>query len=141
MSDQNLKPLNWKPKAGIGYSVNRRKDGGMHYIFTDLNPATINHWREFSLSHLLDSDRLTRNLYDLQQVKEIPKEAINVALELGNDPSARNIRLAVVVANEKVQSAIEDIAALVEPGGVEMAVFTSVKEAELWLDRPLTLLI
>jgi hypothetical protein len=141
MSDAELKPLKWTPEPNIGYTVTRRSDGGMQYVFTDLSLATIKHWREFSLGHLLDSDRLTRNLYDLRQISDIPKEAIQAAVELGNDPSARNIRLAVVVANESVRSAIEEIGSLTSPGGVEMQVFTNIDEAEAWLDRPLTLLI
>jgi hypothetical protein len=140
MPDTDVKPLNWKPEPNIGYKVTRRADGGMQYVFTALDPHTIQHWREFSLEHLLDSDRLTRNLYDLRQVKQVPKEAIQVALELGDDPSARNIRLAVVVANEVVRKAIEEIALLTSPGGVEVEIFTTVDEAETWLDRPLTLL-
>jgi hypothetical protein len=140
MPETDIKPLNWTPDPDIGYTVTRREDGGMHYVFTDMNSHTIRHWREFSLEHLLDSDRLTRNLYDLRQVNEIPKEAIQAALEVGDDPSARNIRLAVVVANDAVRRAIEDISLLIEPGGAEIEIFTTVDEAETWLDRPLTLL-
>ena len=140
MPESDVKPLNWKPDPDIGYTVTRREDGGMHYVFTSLDPQTIRHWRDFSLEHLLESDRLTRNLYDLRQVSDIPKEAIQVALELGDDPSARNIRLAVVVANDAVRKAIEGISLLVEPGGAEIAIFTTVDESEAWLERPLTLL-
>lgn len=140
MSEAEIKPLNWKPEPDIGYTVTRRPDGGMYYVFTDVSPRTIKHWREFSIEHLLDSDRLTRNLYDLRQVEQVPREAVQVALELGNDPAARNIRLAVVVANEVVRKAIEEIALLTSPGGVEIAIFTAILEAEAWLDRPLTLL-
>jgi hypothetical protein len=141
MSDSELKPLKWTPEPNIGYTVTRRPDGGMQYVFTDLSLATIKHWREFSLNHLLDSDRLTRNLYDLRQISDIPKEANQAAVELGNDPSARNIRLAVIVANESVRSAIEEIGSLTSPGGVEIKVFSDIDQAEAWLNRPLTLLI
>lgn len=140
MSQSNPKPLNWTPDPDIGYTVVRRSDGGMHYTFTDLTPATLVHWRKFALEHLLDSDRLTRNLYDLRQVEEVSEEAINYALEVSQDPSTRNIRLAVVVANERVRQAVEEIAALTNPGGIEMAIFTDINAAEAWLSRPLTLL-
>ncbi len=98
MSDMAIKPLNWKPQPGIGYTVARRPDGGMHYTFTDVSPATLLHWREFALQHLYDSDRLTRNLYDLRQLDSIPDEAIKIALEANSDPAARHIRVAVVLA-------------------------------------------
>ena len=111
----DLKPLNWSPAPGIGYSVVRRPDGGMQFTFSDVSPATVKHWRNFSIQHLYDSDRLTRNLYDLRQLTEISEEAIRVALEVNSDPSARNIRLAVVVANEKVRQAILKIADLTPP--------------------------
>lgn len=133
-----LKPLNWKPTPGIGYTVVRRPDGGMHYTFTDLSEATIMHWQEFAHEHLLDSDRLTRNLYDLRQVQEVPEKAIRVAVEVNSDPAARNIRLAVVVANEQVAEAIRQIVALA-PSETTAAVklFTDINEAEAWLSRPL----
>jgi hypothetical protein len=134
------KPLNWNSSPELGYSVSRRPDGGMRVVFTDLNRATLEHWRSFSLEHLLDSDRLTRNLYDLRQIEKIPDLAIQYAIEVNSDPSVRNIRLAVVVASEQVREAILDIAALT-PGGVELAVFTEVDKAEAWLDRPLTLVV
>jgi hypothetical protein len=140
MSQSEPKPLNWEPDPEVGYTVVRRPDGGMHYTFTDLTPATLLHWRKFALEHLLDSDRLTRNLYDLRQVKDVSEEAINYALEVSQDPSARNIRVAVVVANEKVRQAVGEIAALTNPGGVELAIFTDISAAEAWLSRPLTLL-
>jgi hypothetical protein len=141
MSDVNLKPLNWSPKPNIGYRVERRADGGMHYTFTHLSQETLEDWREFALEHLLDSDRLTRNLYDLRQVKEIPKSAILYAVEVSSDPSARNVRAAVVVSDESVQQAIEEIAALnTTPGGAELGIFTDIAKAEAWLDRPLTLM-
>jgi hypothetical protein len=113
----------------------------MHFIFTDVSPTTLKHWREFALEHLLDSDRLTRNLYDLRQVQELPEEAIQYAVEVNNDPSVRNIRLAVVVTNEGVKESLRRIAALTRPGGVELSMFATIEEAEAWLDRPLTLLV
>ena len=136
-----LKPLNWSPVPGIGYSVYRRADGGMQFTFSDVSPATLKHWRAFSIQHLYDSDRLTRNLYDLRQLTEVSEEAIRVALEVNSDPSARNIRLAVVVANENVRQAIMKIADLTPAGGVETHIFTDLGEAEAWLARPLEKLV
>lgn len=141
MSDPNVKPLNWKPDPSIGYTVVRRADGGMHFTFTDASPRTLSHWREFSLEHLLDSDRLTRNLYDLRQVTSLSDEAVQYAVDVNNDPSVRNIRLAVVASNSAVIEALKKVAALTTPGGVEMGLFSSLEEAEVWLDRPLTLLV
>lgn len=141
MTDEEVKPLNWKPISGIGYSVERRPDGGMNYTFTDVSHQTLAHWREFSMEHLLGSDRLTRNLYDLRQVDEITEEAIGYAVEVSSDPSTRNVRLAVVVANDGVREAIEKIASLTTPGWMEIKIFTDIQEAETWLDRPLTLMV
>lgn len=141
MHAEDVKPLNWTPTPGVGYSVTRRPDGGMHYVFTDLSQTTLKHWREFALSHLLDSDRLTTNLYDLRQIGYLPEEAINYALEVNSDPAVRNIRLAVVVSSEEVRQALLEIDALSAGSGVEMAIFTDVDEAETWLKRPLTYVI
>lgn len=141
MAETDIKPLNWKPDPQIGYSVTRREDGGMAYVFTDVKPATIQHWREFALEHLINSDRLTRNLYDLRLVPEVPEQAIQYAIEVNSDPSTRNIRLAVVVASEAVRQALEKIEALTTPGGVDLAIFSDINKAEAWLDRPLTLLV
>jgi len=141
MTQESIKPLNWEPTPGIGYTVVRRQDGGMHYTFTDLSHETLEHWHEFAGDHLLDSDRLTTNLYDLRQIDEIPPEAIDYAIEVNSDPSARNIRLAVVVKSEEVRQAIEKIPSLTTPGGVEFGLFTSIEESEAWLDRPLTLIV
>jgi hypothetical protein len=141
MSEMDIKPLNWNPDPEIGYSVTRRPDGGMAYVFTDLKPATIRHWREFAIEHLLNSDRLTRNLYDLRLVPELSEQAIQYGIEVNSDPSTRNIRLAVVVASEAVRQALQEIEALTTAGGVDLAVFTDIDEAEAWLDRPLTLLV
>jgi hypothetical protein len=133
-----IKPLNWTAKPGVGFNVTRRADGGMTLTFTDLSDATLKEWRDFALEHLLGSDRLTRNLYDLSAVKEIPEKAIRTAVEVNSDPSARNIRLAVVVANEKVANAIREIASLALPEtAAAMKLFTDITEAEAWLSRPL----
>lgn len=141
MSDVEIKPLNWHPAPGIGYTVMRRPDGGMHYTFTEVSHATLEHWRNFALEHLLESDRLTRNLYDLRQIDDLPEEAIAYALEVGNDPATRNIRLAVVLANERVREKVERIAALSPPGGLTIGIFMDIESAEAWLNRPLTMLV
>ena len=140
-TEPEMKPLNWKPTPGVGYQVIRRPDGGMQLTFTDVSAATVKHWRDFSIQHLYNSDRLTRNLYDLRKLEELPEEAIRVALEVNSDPSARNIRLAVVVANDKVRQAILKIADLTTAGGVETHIFTDLDEAEAWLSRPLESLV
>src|SRR3989304_883057 len=117
------KPLNFTPTAGIGYTVIRRGDGGMTLTFTELSDATLKHWHEFAMEHLLGSDRRTRNLYDLRGVKEIPEKAI---------------RFAVVVAGEKVAQAIRDVAAMALPEtAAALKLFTDINEAEAWLARPL----
>ncbi|UCF29035.1 MAG: hypothetical protein JSW42_05000 [Chloroflexota bacterium] len=141
MIEESLKPLNWEPTPGIGYTVIRRPDGGMHYTFTDLSHETLVHWHEFAMEHLMDSDRLTTNLYDLREVSDITQEAVDYAIEVNSDPAARNIRLAVVVNNDEVREAIEKIPSLTTPGGVEFKVFTDIEESEAWLDRPLTLIV
>ena len=133
-----LKPLNWKPTPGIGYTVVRRADGSMAFTFTDLSDATIKHWHDFALEHLLNSDRLTRNLYDLRAVGDIPEKAINAAIEVNSDPAARNIRLAVVVATRTVADGIRKIASLTLPEtAAAIKIFTDLAEAEAWLARPL----
>lgn len=141
MSEVSPKPLHWTPDPNVGYQVFRRPDGGMHITFTDVTHATLLHWREFALSHLLDSDRLTRNLYDLRQIEFVPEEAIQFAIEANSDPSARHIRVAVVVSNQQVKEALEKIRALSSPGGVELGVFNDIEQAEQWLNRPIDLLI
>lgn len=133
-----IKPLNWTPKPGVGMSVVRREDGGMNLTFTDLSDATLNDWREFAMEHLLGADRRTRNLYDLRAVREIHEKAIRMAVEANSDPSARNIRVAVVVANEKVANAVREVGALALAGTASaMKIFTDMEEAEAWLSRPL----
>jgi hypothetical protein len=132
------KPLHWTPAPGIGYTVVRRPDGGMALTFTDLSDATIQHWLDFALEHLMGSDRLTRNMYDLRQVKEIPEKAIHTAISANSDPAARNIRLAVVVANQDVANAIRKIYYSVTPEtSAAIKVFSDMDEAEAWLARPL----
>jgi hypothetical protein len=111
----------------------------MQLTFTDVSHQTLAHWRAFAMQHLEDSDQLTRNLYDLRQVEDISKEAIQFAVEANSDPSTRNIRLAVVVASEKVRDAILEIAALTTSpgGGSSLKLFADMDEAEEWLSRPL----
>jgi len=133
-----IKPLNWTPKPGVGFTVVRRDDGGMTLTFKDLSDATLNDWRQFAMEHLLGVDRRTRNLYDLRAVREISEKAIRMAVEANSDPSARNIRVAVVVADEKVAGAIREVAALALPGTASaIKLFTDINEAEAWLARPL----
>jgi hypothetical protein len=133
-----LKPLYWKPQAGIGYTVLRRPDGGMTVTFTDLSDATIQHWRAFALEHLLGSDRLTRNMYDLRQVNEIPDKAVHTAIEVNSDPAARNIRVAVVVNSDKVANAVRELyyQSLPETSAA-IKIFTDIDAAEAWLSRSL----
>jgi hypothetical protein len=133
-----IKPLNWTPKPGVGFTVVRRGDGGMTLTFTDLSDTTLNDWRNFALEHLLGVDRRTRNLYDLRAVKDIPEKAIRMAVEANSDPSARHIRVAVVVADEKVAKAVREVAALaLSEAASAMKLFTDINEAEAWLGRPL----
>ena len=132
------KPLYWKPAPGIGYTVLRRQDGGMALTFTDLSDATIQHWHDFALEHLFNADRLTRNLYDLRQIKEIPEKAIHTAIEVNSDPAARNIRLAVVVNNDQLANAIREIYyAVVPETSAAIKIFSDMDAAEAWLSRPL----
>ena len=133
----DLKPLNWEPKPGVGMNVVRRGDGGLTLTFIDLSDATLADWHEFASDHLLGSDQRVRNLYDLRQVQEIPEKAVRMAVELNTDPGTRNIRLAVVVSNETVKKAIEEIGALSGGDSAYMAIFTDMNEAEAWLGRPL----
>ncbi|MBP6177937.1 MAG: hypothetical protein KA473_12960 [Anaerolineales bacterium] len=132
------KPLNWTPTPNIGYSVIRRGDGGMTLTFTDLTETTLSHWHQFALDHLLGSDRRTRNLYDLRAVKQIPEKAIRMAVDANSDPSARNIRVAVVVADQTVADAVRAVAAESLPEAASaMKIFSDINEAEAWLARPL----
>jgi hypothetical protein len=141
MSQMVPKPLEDAPAADVGFTATRRPDGGMHVVFHHVTHQTLASWREFALSHLENSDRLTTNLYDLRQIESLPAEAVQYALEVNNDPSVRNIRLAVLVASDTVRQSLAEIDALSAGYGVEMAVFTDPEEAESWLSRPLTLVI
>ena len=124
-----------------GFTAERRADGGLQVTFENVTEQTLKRWREFAFEHLIDSTRLTRNLYDLRKVEKMPERAINYALEVNSDPSVRNIRLAVVVSNEEVKEMILEIEALTAPGGAEIKVFTDIDDAETWLSKPLTELI
>jgi len=133
-----IKPLNWTPKPGVGLSVVRRGDGGMTLTFTDLSDTTLENWREFAMDHLLEATGRTRNLYDLRAVQAIPEKAIRAAVEANSDPSARNIRVAVVVANESAANGVREVASLALAGTASaMKIFTDINEAEAWLARPL----
>ncbi len=137
MSAETKKPLKWNPNPHVGYTVMRRPDGGMHVTFHHVDTETLLHWRDFALEHLLDSDGLTRNLYDLREIETIPDEAMRIALEVSNDPAAGNIRLAVLVSNEQVRAAVEEIVALTTVGRARLRIFADPEEAEAWLSRPL----
>jgi len=130
-----LKPLNWKQKPGVGYTVSRRADGGMNLTFTDLSEATLADWREFAIEHLMGSDRLTRNLYDLRDVQHLSEKAIKLAVEVNSDPSTRNLRVAVLVASESARKSIMDVAAGAVGSGAAIRIFTSMAEAEAWLTK------
>ena len=136
MSDS--KPLNWLPQPGVGMNVTRRADGGMNLTFTDTSEATLRAWHDFALEHLLGSDRLKRNLYDLRAVANISEKAVRTAVEVNSDPSARNIRLAVVVGSEGASKTVREIAALALPEtSAAVKIFTDMDAAETWLSRPL----
>lgn len=141
MADENLKPLKWRPDPEIGFTVERRPDGGMNFTFQDVESETLEVWRRFALDHLIDSDRLTRNRYDVRQIEDLSEEAIEIAVEANSDPSARNIRLAVVVSKPSVAEKIRRVTDLTAASGVEMRVFTDMDEAEAWLSRPINLLV
>ncbi len=106
MSETEAKPLKWSSDPEVGYTVERRPDGGLKVVFSDLSKSTLDHWRRFALEHLIDSDRLTRNLYDLRQIDSLPEVAVNYAVEVNYDPSVRNIRLAVVVASADILTSV-----------------------------------
>jgi hypothetical protein len=82
---------------------------------------------------------LTRNLYDLRQIDELPERAIRYAAELNNDPGSRHIRLAVVATGRKVREALRRVVSLTVTGGVDMRVFSDIAAAEAWLARPIEL--
>jgi hypothetical protein len=131
------KPLYFTPDQGVGFTVERREDGGMNVTFTDINSETLGNWHKFAEQHLIGSDRLVRNLYDLRQIDHISERAVQVAVELNSDPSTRHIRLAVVVKNQDVKAAIQKIADLTPAGGARMGIFADIDEAEAWLIRPM----
>lgn len=135
-----LKPIQWQPKPGVGYSVVRRSDGGLNVIFEDVSPETLEDWYRFASEHLLNADRLTRNLYDLRSVSEIPEEAIRRAVDLNSDPASRNIRLAIVAA-EALHPQLERIAAETPGEGADIRLFSDINEAEAWLAEPLDELV
>jgi hypothetical protein len=140
-NNAQLKPLKWIPGSEVGFSVERRLDGGMNFVFTDVEPETLETWRKFALDHLFESDRLTRNRYDLRKIEHISQEAVELAVEANSDPSSRNIRLAVVVSNDKMREGIQSIADLTPATGAELRIFTDINEAEDWLNRPINLLV
>ena len=137
----DLKPFVVPPPDDprIGYTVTRRPDGGMHYVFTQTDRATVEHWREFALRHLQTADHNTRNLYDLQLITTLPEAARHLALEVADDPAARNVRTAVVVASPQVRAALEEIITLSER--VNLRLFTDLAEAEAWLAQPFSRLL
>ncbi|MFQ5406982.1 MAG: hypothetical protein ACE5FI_00980 [Anaerolineales bacterium] len=143
MAEVKRKPLNWIPQPGIGFTVVRRLDGGMHFTFTDLDRKTLEAWRGFALQHLMDAEGPTRNLYDLRAVGHIPDHAIQFAVEANSDPAARHIRLAVVVTNDDVAAALRKVDALTALQGVgtEMGLFTNLTAAEEWLNKPFSPLL
>ena len=136
-----LKPLNWVHRPGVGYTVARRADGGMNLTFTDVSETTLADWREFAMEHLMGSDRLTRNLYDLRDVQQITEKAIKLAVEVNSDPSTRNLRVAVLVASESARQSILDVAASAVGSGAAIRIFTSMAEAETWLMKSMEQLI
>lgn len=137
----NPKPFNASPPSdpAIGYSVIRRADGGMHYVFTKSDLPTVTHWRDFAAQHLLTADHNTRNLYDLRPLAAISAEALQAALEMANDPAARNVRTAIVVSGPAVAAMLKDITVLSERGNLR--VFTEIDEAEAWLAQPFSRLL
>jgi len=59
-------------------------------------------------------------------------------VEANSDPSARNIRVAVVVADEKVAKAVREVASLALPEtAAALKLFSDINAAEAWLARPL----
>jgi len=117
MSDP--KPLYFTSDPTIGFTAERRPDGGMNLTFKDINPDTLNHWREFS-----EDER-----------------AIQIAVELNSDPSTRHIRLAVVVKDDAIRKMVQKISDQTPVGGARIEIFTDREEAEGWLMRPIESLI
>ena len=94
-----------------------------------------------SISYNKDDKKITLigdDDYKLRSVKDIPEKAVRMAVEANSDPSARNIRVAVVVADQSVADSVRNVAALAETGNASaMKIFTDINEAEAWLARPL----
>jgi hypothetical protein len=124
MSKAGVKPLNWTPPDDprIGYTVARREDGGLQVTFTNASHETLMHWRQFALSHLEHAEGMNRNLYDLRAVDSVPEEAIRLAIEANSDPAARQVRLAILIAEPALAARLQEIAAL--SMGAEMRLFT-----------------
>lgn len=141
MTKPDEKPLAWTPPDDprVGFTAARRADGGMHLTFTDLSPLTLQHWREFSQRHLQGAERQNRNLYDLRQVSSFPPQALRLATELNQDPAAKFIRLAVVVANPQIEALMRQVGST--SLGAEIEVFTDLDKAEAWLDQPFSRLL
>lgn len=123
----------------IGYTVTRRADGGMNYVFTTTDHETLLHWREFAARHLETADHHTRNLYDLRRLTSLTEEALKFALEAASDPAARNVRTAIVVANPGIGAALEEVGLISESG--DLRVFHSLDDAEHWLAQPFSRLL
>ncbi len=138
---EQVKPLKWHPDPNIGFTVSRRPDGGMNVVFHFVDEPTLDAWRRFAQEHELDSDRLTRNLYDLRELDELPEEAVRAAVEVNSDPATRNLRVAVLVSRESVRQAVEEIVALTPGGGAEVRVFYDEDEAENWLSQPISTIV
>jgi hypothetical protein len=135
------KPLYFTHDPRVGFTAERREDGGMTLTFDDITSETLGHWRNFAEEHLIGSDRLVRNLYDLRKVDHISERAIQIAVELNSDPSTRNIRLAVVVRDGAVEDAIQKIHDLTSVGGARMQIFTNIDDAEKWLSRSMDTMV
>ena len=141
MAESTQKPLHFSTDPDTGFSVVRREDGGMNVTFSKVTHKTLANWHAFAVEHLIGSDRLVRNLYDLRQVENLSNEAIQMAIELNSDPSVRNIRLAVIVANELVRAGMRKIIDNTPGGGVRMSIFEDIDEAETWLIRPMASMV
>ena len=60
------------------------------------------------------------------------------AIRLNSDPSARKIRLAVVVASEAVADGIRKVASLADATfAADIHIYTDIDEAEAWLSKSL----
>jgi hypothetical protein len=111
----------------------------MHYVFTKADLPTLQHWREFALRHLQTADHNTRNLYDIRLIADLSEAARQFALEVANDPAARNVRTAVVVASPEVAQVLDEIMVLSER--VNLRLFTTLADAEDWLAQPFSRLL